>query len=150
MSYVKLPPEAGHPPFIAARLKKPASGMNDAPRRWWKILNKALRSNSMVPTRADRCCYVLYSLQSLKQAWEHWGQRTIAQQNGTTDAFTKTRERSEINLFVDDIFGTGGNDMEQRVLARLRKCFQVGSEDRCELHRTKNSLDTRFPKRAVR
>ena len=26
----QLPPEAGHPPFIAARLKKPAYGMSDA------------------------------------------------------------------------------------------------------------------------
>ena len=34
-----------------------------------------------------------------------------------------------INLFVDDLFGTGGNEMEQRVLTRLRKDFQVGSED---------------------
>ena len=34
-----------------------------------------------------------------------------------------------INLFVDDLFGTGGNEMEQRVLSRLRKDFQVGSED---------------------
>ena len=30
---------------------------------------------------------------------------------------------------VDDLFGTGGTEMEQRVLARLRKDFQVGSED---------------------
>ena len=29
-----LPPEAGHPPYLASRLKKPAYGMNDAPRRW--------------------------------------------------------------------------------------------------------------------
>ena len=28
-----LPPEAGYPPYIGARLKKPAYGMNDAPRR---------------------------------------------------------------------------------------------------------------------
>ena len=34
-----------------------------------------------------------------------------------------------INLFVDDLFGTGGTEMEQRVLARLRKDIQVGSED---------------------
>ena len=34
-----------------------------------------------------------------------------------------------INLFVDDLFGTGGNEMEQRVLTRLRQDFQVGSED---------------------
>ena len=33
------------------------------------------------------------------------------------------------NIFVDDLFGTGGIEMEQRVLARLRKDFQVGSED---------------------
>ena len=26
----QLPPEAGHPPYIAARLKKPAYGMNGA------------------------------------------------------------------------------------------------------------------------
>ena len=55
---------------IAARLKKPAYGMNDAPRRWWNILDKALRSYGMVPTRADRCCYVLYSIQSRERTWK--------------------------------------------------------------------------------
>ena len=30
---------------------------------------------------------------------------------------------------MDDLFGTGGNEMEQRVLTRLRKDFQVGSAD---------------------
>ena len=60
----QLPPEPGHPPYIAARLKKPAYGMNEAPRRWWNILDKALCSCGMVATRADRCCYVLYSTQS--------------------------------------------------------------------------------------
>ena len=34
-----------------------------------------------------------------------------------------------INLFVDDLFGTSGAEMEQRVPARLSKDFQVGSED---------------------
>ena len=34
-----------------------------------------------------------------------------------------------IDLFVDDLFGAVGNEMEQRVLTRLRKDFQVGSED---------------------
>ena len=34
-----------------------------------------------------------------------------------------------INLFVCGLFGTGGNEMEERVLTRLRKDFQVGSED---------------------
>ena len=32
-------------------------------------------------------------------------------------------------LFVDDLFGTGGTRMEQRVLESLRKDYQVGSED---------------------
>ena len=56
-------PEAGHPPYIAARLKKPTYDMNDAPRRWWDILDKAPCCYGMVLTRADRCCYVLYSTQ---------------------------------------------------------------------------------------
>ena len=34
-----------------------------------------------------------------------------------------------INLFLDDLFGTGGTEMKQRVRARLRKDFQIGSED---------------------
>ena len=153
-SYVNLPPEASHPPHIAARLKKLAYDMNDAPRCWWNILDEALRRYDMVSTRADRCCYVLYSLQSRKQAWEHWIQGTIAQQNGTKETFTDSREQSEmeaafektldlgagspaarksvagiIHLFVDDLFGTSGKETEQRVLTRHRKYFQVGSED---------------------
>ena len=70
--------------------------MNDAPRRWWNILDKALGSCGMVPTRADRCCYVLCSLQSRRQAWEHWVQGAIAQQNGTKDAFTESRDGSQM------------------------------------------------------
>ena len=49
----QLPPEAGHPPYVAARLKKPAYGMNDAPRRW-NILEKTPRSYGIVPERVDR------------------------------------------------------------------------------------------------
>ena len=65
----QLPPEAGHL-FFAARLKKPAYGINDAPRRWWNILDEALCGYGMVPTRADRCCYVLYSTQTCKSRLE--------------------------------------------------------------------------------
>ena len=57
----QLPPEAGYPTYIGARLKKAAYDMNDDPRRWWDILDKALRKYGMIPTRADRCCYLLYS-----------------------------------------------------------------------------------------
>ena len=34
-----------------------------------------------------------------------------------------------INLFADDLFGTGGIELEQRILARLRKDSHDGSED---------------------
>ena len=30
-----------------------------------------------------------------------------------------------INLFVDDLFGTSGNEMKQRVLTRLRKDLRI-------------------------
>ena len=147
----QVPLEARHPPYVAAILKKPANGMNDVPRSWCNILDKALHSYGVIPTQADRCCYVLYSLQSCKQAWEPWIQEAIAQQSGTKDAFTESREQSEMEaafekkldpsagspateksvariiiLFVDDLFGTGGKDMEQRVLTRLRNYFPVG------------------------
>ena len=56
----QIPPEAGQPPWMAARMKKPAYGLNDAPRRWWNIVDKALCSYGLAPTRADRCTYVLY------------------------------------------------------------------------------------------
>ena len=92
----QLPPEAGHPPKIAARLKKPVHGMNDAPRRWWNILDKALRTHGMIPTRADRCFHVLYSIQSRERAREHRGQSSVAQQNDSKYAITKSREQSEV------------------------------------------------------
>ena len=34
-----------------------------------------------------------------------------------------------INLHADDLFGTGNENMERRVLQNIRKDFQVGSED---------------------
>ena len=34
-----------------------------------------------------------------------------------------------INLFAGDLFGTGGNEMEQRVLTRLRNDFHASAED---------------------
>ena len=112
-----LPPEAGHPPSIAARLNKPAYGMNDASRRRWYILDKTLVSYGMVSPRAKRCCYVLYFTQSCD--------RTRNQNNSTQwhdAAFEKMLDpiagspkgksvAGIINLFVDDCFGTGGTEM---------------------------------------
>ena len=128
----QVPPEAGHPLYIAARLKKPAYGMNDAPRPWWNILDKALCSYDMVPTRADRCCYVLYPTQSRERTWN---------QNNSThghdaafdkmlDSIAGSQATGEsvvgiIDLFVDDLCGTGGTEMEQRVSARLTNIFKL-------------------------
>ena len=54
----QLPPEVGYPAHIRVRMKRPAYGLNDAPRLWWNRLDTSLRSYGMIPTRADRCCYV--------------------------------------------------------------------------------------------
>ena len=59
----QIPPEMGYPPHVGARMNNPAYGLNDAPRRWWNILDSALRSYGLVPTRADRCTYVYYGKQ---------------------------------------------------------------------------------------
>ena len=56
----QLPPGIGYPSHIGAKLKKAAFCMNDAPRRWWDILDKALESYGMILIRADRCCCVSY------------------------------------------------------------------------------------------
>ena len=42
---------------------------------------------------------------------------------------TRKSVAGTIDLFVDDLVGTGGTEMEQHVLARLRKDFHIGSED---------------------
>ena len=47
----QIPPEMGTTHWT--RMKKPAYGLNDAPRRWWNILDSALRSYGLVPTRPD-------------------------------------------------------------------------------------------------
>ena len=57
----QLPPEAGKPWCLAARLKKPAYGMNDAPRKWWNRLDAAVKTMGLLPARADRCTYVSYA-----------------------------------------------------------------------------------------
>ena len=147
----KLPPQASHPPYIAARSKKPTYDINDAPRRLCNTLDKALCNYGMVPTRVDRCCCVWYSTQAREP---NWNQKCSTQRHGNNDISFESRVRSQrvaafekmldpiegspakgkslariIFLFVDDLLGTGATEMEQRVPARLGKDFQVGSED---------------------
>ena len=55
-----------------------------------------------------------------------------------------------VNLFVDDLFGTGGNEKEQRVLTRPRKEFQADSEGWNDVVFAGQRIRwTRFPKRIV-
>ena len=114
-------------------------------------LDQALCRYGMIPTRADRLGYLLYSTQTCKP---NGNNRCSTQANSTINISIKSRARSEgdaafenmldpiegspatdksvagiTNLFVDGLFGTGGTEMEQRVQARHKKDFQVGSED---------------------
>ena len=57
---------------MGARLKRAAYGLNDAPRLWWNRLDNKLRSYGLVPTRADRCCYVFYSTNSSSRSRVTW------------------------------------------------------------------------------
>ena len=66
----QIPPAYGYPPYIGARLKKPGYGLNDAPRRWWQIIDKALLDCGLVPTCADRCTYVLYDNTSKTRTYQ--------------------------------------------------------------------------------
>ena len=50
----------------------------------------------MIPTRADRCSYVLYSIQSRERVGNTGDKGAIAQQNGTKDAFIESRDRSDM------------------------------------------------------
>ena len=59
-----------YPPYIGARLNKPGYGLNDAPRRWWQIIDKALLDCGPIPTRADRCTYVLYDNSSKTKTYQ--------------------------------------------------------------------------------
>ena len=140
----QIPPEYGYPPHIGACMKKSAYGLNDAPRRWWQIVDKALLSYDLVPTRADRCTYTLYDKtfprKSLPKAETntniHHEQQTIEQAlQHLMDPVARNNAQGRkahgfVCLHVDDLFMAGDQEFEQRVMSRIRKDFQVGSEDK--------------------
>ena len=139
----QLPPEANQPWYMAARLSKSAYGLNDAPRRWWNVLDKALRSYGLVPTRADRCCYVLYSNKRTSNL------PASLKRDKTVNNFLETFEQAidyltdpissspglgkvtsgVVCLHVDDLFMTGDDEFVTRVLKRIHADFSVGSQD---------------------
>ena len=77
----QIPSECGYPPHIGAKMKKSAYGLNDAPRRWWQVVDKALLSYGLVPTRADRRTYILY------------GDKMSSKDSSLSKSFKKPTER---------------------------------------------------------
>merc|ERR1711953_211796 len=67
----QMPPEAGYKPWFGGRLVRSAYGLKDAPRLWWNRLDKTFRTLGMTPTRADRCCYVMYKDQLATKGGTH-------------------------------------------------------------------------------
>jgi hypothetical protein len=139
-----LPKEAGHPPYMAARMKKPAYGLNDAPRRWFNVVDGSLRHYGCEPTRGDRCTYVMYSQAVYKQTSSSDKDLCIASspQGGVLekllDPFNGNKAKGRqpcgiICLHVDDLFMAGNEEFEKRVLARLRQDYVVGSEDKNDI-----------------
>ena len=76
--------------------------MNDASRCWWNILDKALCSCGMVPTRGDRCCYVLFSMQSRERTWK---QNNSSQWRGASNILTEPRVRAEVDAAFEKMLG---------------------------------------------
>ena len=136
----QLPPEAGRLPNVVARMNRPAYGLNDAPRRWFNVVDKHLVSYGLSPTRADRCCYVLYKKRANANTEPN-------RKTGTTDIFPLEQALEYLQdpiqgspakgktvsgivcLHVDDLYMAGDTNFFKTVIARLRKDFQVGSED---------------------
>jgi hypothetical protein len=136
---------------MAARLKKPAYGMNDAPRRWWNKIDAALRSYGVIPTRADRCCYVAYKTATAPKpkGIEDSRSRSATENPLTMDTIEAAMDLlmdpvagspskgkyvvGVICLHVDDLLIIGSKELEGIVLSRLRHEFQVGSEGKTDV-----------------
>ena len=132
----QIPPEMGYPSHIGARMKKPAYGLNDAPRRWWNILDSALRSYGLLPTRADRCTYVYYGKQLPKSLpiSKKKSSKTFDLEGAVDylmEPVSSNRQvHGALSLHVDGLLMTGDDVFEKEIMGRLCKDFQVGSEDK--------------------
>ena len=141
-------------------MKKPAYGLNDAPRRWWNIIDKAIRDAGGVPTRADRCCYLVHSKENRVSGQEkdRESPKTTNQQNPPSSSTTRSSSITTLEeamdhlldpvhgsvskgktvcgvicLHVDDLFMTGNSEFYERVIKYLYKQFTVGSEDKNDI-----------------
>ena len=138
----EIPKECGYPPHIGARMKKSAYGLNDAPRRWWQVVDKALLSYGLVPTRADRCTYILYGeRKSSNPMTKKEPQKELVLEDALEllmNASVRNNSQGRkpegfICLHVDDLYMAGSPEFEKRVLAKIRKDFNVGSEDKNDI-----------------
>ena len=104
------------------------------------IIDKALLDCGLVPTRADRCTYVLYDSTSKTRTYQpprsvNTEQVTISEAiDHLMDPVARNnaqgrRPHGFICLHVDDLFMAGDKVFESKVLSSLRKNFAVGSED---------------------
>ena len=138
----KIPQECGYPPHIGARMQKSAYGLNHAPRRWWQVADKALLSYGLVPTRADRCTYILFGdpETSISVAKGH-PQKDLNLEhalellmNASVRNNSKGRKAEGfICLHVDDLYMAGSPEFQKPVLSKILKDFNVGSEDKNDL-----------------
>ena len=120
--------------------------MNDAPRRWWQVVDKALLSYGLVPTRADRRTYILYGdkMSSKDTSLSKSFRKTSTSNRPVQDAIDMLldpvaqnnaqgrRPHGFICLHVDDLFMAGDKGL-CRQSACLRKDFNVASEDKNDI-----------------
>ena len=97
-----------------------------------------------VPTRADRCTYILYDNTSKNKSYQpprsvSFEQISISEAiHHLMDPVARNnaqgrRPHGFICLHVDDLFMGGGKVFESQVLTSLHKNFAVGSEDKNDI-----------------
>ena len=110
-------------------MKKSAYGLNDAPRRWWQVVDKALLSYGLVQTRADRCTYILYGeRKSSTSMTKKEPQKELVLEDALEllmNASVRNNSQGRkpegfICLHVDDLYMAGSPEFEKRVLSKIR------------------------------
>ena len=113
----------------------------------WQVVDKALLSYGLVPTRADRCTYILYGdkMSSKDTSLSKSFRKTSTSNDPVQDAIDMLldpvaqnnaqgrRPHGFICLHVDDLFMAGDKVFADKVLASIRKDFNVGSEEKNDI-----------------
>ena len=122
-------------------MKKSACG--HAPRRWWQVVEKALLGYGLVPTRADRCTYVLFgdkmsSKDSSLSKKTPTFRRSSTSSDPVQEAIDMLLDPVAQALFVSTLMTCswaeiGDKVFADKLLANIRKDFRVGSEDKNDI-----------------